>query len=139
MTSSLDNLCGPGKDLAREAPDEQEYAGLIDDGMRKLNDARNPELFLGSRFDLAYNAAFSLSLAALRRLGYRPVNKRFIVFQVLPHTLNLGPEVWRVLDNCHNLRSKSVYHGVVNIDERLVEDLIEACRKVAGKISALTL
>ena len=23
MTSPLDNLCGPGKDLAREAPDEQ--------------------------------------------------------------------------------------------------------------------
>ena len=107
--------------------------------MRKLNDSRNPDLFLGSRFDLAYNAAFSLSLAALRRLGYRPVNKRFIVFQVLPHTLKLGPEVWRVLDNCHNLRNKNVYHGVVNIDERLVEDLIEACRKVAGKISALTL
>ncbi len=139
MTSPLDNLCGPGMDLAREAPDEQEYAGLIEDGLKKLNDSRNPDLFLGSRFDLAYNAAFSLSLAALRRLGYRPVNKRFIVFQVLPHTLSLGPEVWRVLDNCHNLRNKNVYHGVVNIDDRLVEDLIDACLKVAGKITALSL
>ncbi len=43
------------------------------------------------------------------------------------------------LDNCHNLRNKNVYHGVVNIDERLVEDLIETWLKVAGKISALTL
>ena len=83
MTSPLDNLCGPGKNLAREAPDDQEYAGLIDDGLRKLNDSRNPDLFLGSRFDLAYNAAFSLSLAALRRLGYRPVNKRFMGQQTI--------------------------------------------------------
>ena len=34
MTSPLDNLSGPGKDLAREAPDEQEYADLIDDGLK---------------------------------------------------------------------------------------------------------
>jgi len=41
-----------------------------------------------------------LCLAALRRLGYRAEN-RYIVFQVLPHTLGLGPEVWRVLAKCH--------------------------------------
>ena len=35
-------------------------------------------------------------LAALRWLGYRPAN-RYIVFQVLPHTLGLGPEVTREL------------------------------------------
>src|SRR5262245_33974305 len=29
-----------------------------------------------------------------RHSGYRPAN-RYIVFQVLPHTLGLGPEVWR--------------------------------------------
>ena len=63
MTSPLDNLCSPGKDLAREVPDEREFAGLIDDGMRKLNDARNPELFLGSRFDLGYRPKTSLKPA----------------------------------------------------------------------------
>lgn len=40
-------------------------------------------------FDLADNAAHALCLAALRRHGSRGEN-RYIVFQVLPHTLPLG-------------------------------------------------
>ncbi len=48
-------------------------------------DAANTSLSLEGRFDLAYNAAHSLSLAALRWHGYRASN-RYIVFQVLPHT-----------------------------------------------------
>ena len=62
----------------------------------RLQDAAHTELSLEGRFDLAYNAAHALCLAALRWHGYRPVN-RYIVFQVLPQTLGLGPEVWRVL------------------------------------------
>ena len=139
MTSPLDNLCGPRKELAHEAPDEQEYAHLIEDGLRRLTDSKNPDLYFGSRFDLAYNASFSLSLAALRRLGYRPVdNKRYIVFQALTHTLKLGPEVWRILNKCHDIRNDNVYRGASDIDERLVEGLINACQKVADKISELT-
>ena len=63
--------------------------------LARLADAHNDALSLESRFDLAYNAAHALSLAALRRGGYR-ARHRYIVFQVLPHTLGLGPEVWRV-------------------------------------------
>jgi hypothetical protein len=91
---------------------------------------------LESRFDLAYNAAHALCLAALRWHGYRPAN-RYIVFQVLPHMLGLGPEVWRVLDKCHSVRNLGEYEGDLNIDERLVADLIAACRTVAGKLDSL--
>jgi hypothetical protein len=59
------------------------------------------------------------------------------VFQVLPHTLGLGPEVWRVLAKCHDVRNLGEYEGDLNIDERLVEDLIAACRLVAVKLDAL--
>jgi hypothetical protein len=65
---------------------------------------------LESRFDLAYNAAHALPLAALRRTGYRAAN-RHIVFQVFPHTLGVGPEVWRVLARCHELRNRGEYEG----------------------------
>ena len=91
---------------------------------------------LESRFDLAYSASHALSLAALRRLGYRPAN-RYIVFQVLPHTLHLGPEVWRILDKCHDLRNRGEYEGDLSIDERLVADLIEACKAVAAALNKL--
>ena len=43
-----------------------------------------------------------------------------IVFQVLPDTLGLGPEVWRVLSKCHDMRNRTEYEGVLDVDNRLV-------------------
>ncbi|MDZ4128671.1 MAG: hypothetical protein U1E02_31530 [Hydrogenophaga sp.] len=135
MTQALENLSGPGKALKAEAPDDNETAGLIRTGKARLADARNASLALESRFDLAYNAAHALCLAALRRKGYRASN-RYIVFQVLPHTLGLGPEVWRVLDLCHNKRNLGEYEGLMEVDERLVTDLITAAERVAKALNA---
>ena len=130
MSQPLDNLSGPGKPLKAEAPDAAETAGLLRTGLARLADSRNTSLALESRFDLAYNAAHALCLAALRGKGYRASN-RYIVFQVLPHTLGLGPEVWRVLDKCHNTRNLGEYEGLLDVDERLVADLITATQAVA--------
>ena len=134
MQQALDNLSGPGKPLKIEAPAALEIAGLLRTGVARLNDARNVTLALESRFDLAYNAAHALCLAALRKAGYRSAN-RYIVFQVLPHTLNLGPEVWRVLDKCHNARNLGEYEGLLDVDERLVKDLIGATQAVADALT----
>ena len=133
MADPLGNLCGPGKALRAEAPDAAEIAGLLRSGLARLNDAENASLSLESRFDLAYNAAHALCLAALRRKGYRSGN-RYIVFQVLPHTLGLGPEVWRVLDKCHNTRNLGEYEGLLDVDERLLSDLITATQSVADAL-----
>ena len=134
-TSPLDNLSGPGKSLKSEPPDTVELAGLVRTCMARLVDSRNTGLAVESRFDLAYNAAHALCLAALRAKGFRASN-RFIVFQVLPHTLGLGPEVWRVLDLCHNKRNLGEYEGLLEVDARLVTDLIEANQKVADALNA---
>lgn len=137
MTSPLENLCGPGKALRREAPDAKELAGLVHSGLARLADAQNPSVSLPGRFDVAYNAAHALCLAALRRLGYRATN-RYIVFQVLPHTLGLGPAVWGVLAKCHEVRNLAEYEGELNVDARLLADLVTACKAVAaalGKVS----
>ena len=133
MPNTLDNLCGPGKPLKAEPLDASEIAGLLRTGVARLLDARNATLALESRFDLAYNAAHALCLAALRRMGYRAGN-RYIVFQVLPHTLALGPEVWRVLDKCHNTRNLGEYEGLLDVDERLLSDLIAATQAVADAL-----
>lgn len=136
MTLELKNLCGPGRPLREEAPDELEFSGLKRSGLMRLQDATLDQLSLESRFDLAYNAAHALSLAALRWHGYRPIN-RYIVFQTLPHTLQLGPAVWRVLAKCHDVRNLGEYEGDLNVDERLVDDLIVACRVVAEGVEHL--
>lgn len=109
--------------------DEQEFNGLIRSGKTRLIDAQNASLSPESRFDLAYNAAHALCLAALRKQGYRAKN-RYIVFQVLPHTLGLGPQIWRVLAKCHDMRNLSEYEGDLNVDERIVNDLIQATNQV---------
>jgi len=105
-------------------------------GLTRLKDTSAPGLSLEGRFDLAYNAAHALCLAALRWHGYRSHN-RYMVFQALPHTLGLGPEVWRVLNKAHDLRNQSEYMGNFEVDERLVKDLIEATAKVAKKVQEL--
>ena len=136
MPSPLENLAGPGKPLTAEPSDARELAGLMRAGLARLKDAQIAANSLEGRFDLAYNAAHALSLAALRRFGYRAAN-RHIVFQVLPHTLGLGPEVWRVLNKCHQIRNLGEYEGDLDIDDLLVADLVNACRAVAEKLQAL--
>lgn len=136
MTSAFENLSGPNKPLRAEPPDEREFEGLIRSGHARLRDALNESLSIESRFDLAYNAAHAFCLAALRWHGYRSSN-RYVVFQLLPHTLDLGPAVWRVLDKCHNIRNLGEYEGDLNVDERIVTDLVAACQAVAERVDAL--
>ncbi|TCT11072.1 hypothetical protein [Paralcaligenes ureilyticus] len=136
MTSVFENLCGPGKPLRAEPPDKKEFEGLIRSGHARLRDALNATLSIESRFDLAYNAAHALCLAALRWHGYRSSN-RYVVFQLLPNTLNLGPEVWRVLAKCHHIRNLGEYEGDLNVDDRIVTDLLAASQIVADKVGTL--
>jgi len=136
VTSALENLCRPNKPLRKEPADAKEFAGLKRSGRKRLADAANTAISLEGRFDLAYNAAHALCLAALRRLGYRSAN-RYIVFQVLPHTLGLKAAIWGVLAKCHEVRNLGEYEGDLNVDDRLLADLITACKAVAAALEKL--
>ena len=136
MTSlNLENLVGAGQ-LKREPGDQLEFEGLVRSGRARLDDSKQKSLSIEGRFDLAYNAAHALSLAALRWHGYRPDN-RYVVFQCLSHTLGVGPEVWRVLAQCHSVRNTSEYEGFLDLTEQLVRDLIEAASKVLNSVEGL--
>lgn len=129
MTSAeLANLLRIGK-LKAEPPIEHEVDGLVRSGEERLNDSANLSLSLGGRFDLAYNAAHALSLAGLRLAGYRTDN-RYVVFQVLPHTLGIETGTWRVLADCHGRRNRAEYEGVLDADEDLVAALRDAATVV---------
>lgn len=95
---NLQNLVKTG-DLKEEAPAPDEIAGLIASGFARLEDSKNTNLTMESRFDLAYNAAHALSLAALRIAGYRSTS-RYIVFSEKTAQRTLGtdpipPWQWR--------------------------------------------
>lgn len=133
---NLRNLTGPGK-LKEESPSATELTGLVRSATARLRDAHNAALTLDSRFDLAYNAAHALSLAALRHHGFRSDN-RYLVFQCLPHTLNAGPEIWRVLDKCHRQRNLAEYEGFLEVDEALLEALLQAADWLQQQVSQLS-
>jgi hypothetical protein len=136
MTSTeLQNLVRTGL-LKPEPPDRAEFEGLVESGRTRLKDARNRDLALESRFDLAYNAAHALSLAALRWHGYRPA-KRYVVFQVLPHTIGLSHAMTRVLAKSHELRNSAEYEGFAPIGVTFLTDLLAAASEVASAVTAM--
>jgi hypothetical protein len=136
MTSiNLANLAKAGQ-LKAEPASQSEFNGLLRSGRARLIDARNASLAIESRFDLGYNASHALALAALRWHGYRSEN-RYLVFQALEHTTELGPEVWRVFAAAHQKRNLAEYEGYVDIEERLVIDLIEATKVLLAKVEAM--
>jgi hypothetical protein len=131
----LDNLVRAGK-LKVEPPMAAELEGLVRSGATRLADAERADLGLESRFDLAYNAAHALSLAALRARGYRS-ESRYLVFQTLPHTLGLPSDQWRVLDEAHRKRNLAEYEGAVDVDAALVAALIRVASEVQKRVRAL--
>lgn len=108
MTSAnLENLAKIGQ-LKREPPAHSEFDGLVKSARRRLKDANNPSNELESRFDLAYNAAHALALAALRWHGYRSES-----------------------------RNRFEYEGILDINERLLAELIDIAGQLLRKVEAL--
>lgn len=131
----LDNLVKIGK-LKAEPAVRAEFDGLVSSGKNRLADARNEDLFSDSRFDLAYNAAHALALAALRHKGYRSED-RITVFQALAHTLGMEAATWRVLLKAHNERNLAEYEGRTEIDDALLADLIRCATELEKAVTAL--
>lgn len=131
----LDNLVRIGQ-LHTEPAAPSELRGLVRSGIRRLDDAGHEALSLEGRFDLAYNAAHALALAALRHQGYRS-QSRYLVFQCLQHTINLPQEQWRVLDQAHRRRNLAEYEGEVDVDEQLVAALLRVSGEVASRVEKL--
>lgn len=131
----LDNLVKIGK-LKVEPPDETELNGMINSGRARLADAERDDLAFESRFDLAYNAAHSLSLAALRFHGYRS-ESRYLVFQALQQTISLDAAQWRVLDKAHAIRNRTEYEGSLEHDPKLLASMIKIAREIEKRVVAL--
>lgn len=131
----LDNLVRIGL-IKPEPPAKAELEGLLRSGRRRLADARRTELAPESRFDLAYNAAHALALAALRISGYRS-ESRYLVFQCLQHTIDLPDEQWRVLDQAHRKRNLAEYEGEIDVDKQLLEAVLRVASEVEERVARL--
>ena len=134
--ANLENLAKSGN-LKHEPANADEFTGLLRSARVRLQDAHNAGLSADSRFDLAYNAAHALSLAALRSHGFRSDN-RYLVFQLLPHTVGAPAEVWRVLDKCHRQRNLAEYEGHLELDDTLLDDLLRAADWLLNEVQQLS-
>ena len=135
-STELDNLVESGL-LKLEPGDQTEFSGLVNSGRKRLADAKKQGLSAESKFDLAYSAAHAFSLAAMRWHGYRPANKRYVVFQALGHTLGIKREDWRILDKCHGIRNSFEYDGSFDVDESLLNALIDAAGNAQSAVGKL--
>jgi hypothetical protein len=110
---NLENLARSGG-LKPEPPDRKECEGLLRSAIDRLKDAHNPALSFASRFDLSYNVAHALA------------DKRYLVFQCLVHTLDVGKAQVRLFALCHERRNLAEYEGYMGVDEALLADLLAA-------------
>ena len=133
--AELENLVRSGA-LQREPPSRSEIEGLLRSAAARLRDAARADNSDDSRFDLAYNAAHALALAALRWHGYRPLS-RYVVFHALVHTLGMSSATSRVLSKCHDRRNRIEYGGDPRIDETLLADLLRAAEELVVRLREL--
>lgn len=125
--ASLRNLADAGL-LKVEPTSAKELRGLLESAAQLLRDARNPQISEITRFSVAYQAAHSLGLAALRACDYRPsqgLGHRAIVFQALAHTVGAPSDLWVPLSKAHKKRNALEYDGLVIFSGGDVKELLE--------------
>jgi hypothetical protein len=124
------------RQLKAEPPARNEYLGMLAAARSRLKDSQNQDLDPDSRFDLAYGAAHRLALATLRREGYRSEN-RITVFQTLVHTLGTSAADVQIFLRAHNERNLAEYEGRMEIDEKLLADLIRRTKALEATVAKL--
>jgi hypothetical protein len=136
MSKELDNLVQIGK-LKQEPSSRSEYDGMLSAAKTRLRDAQNEDLDPDSQFDLAYGAAHRLAAATLRREGYRS-GDRITVFQTLVHTAGTDRADIQIFIRAHNERNLAEYEGRVEIDDRLLADLVRCTQKLEQDVAKLS-
>lgn len=132
----LENLVRE-KSLKRGAVAEEGISNLKSNGKACLEDAKRTELRAKSRFDLAYNAAYSLSLAALQLAGYRSNYNRYVVFKSLEYTLDISDENVRILADAHRIRNLAEYEGGAEFNEQIIEAIIRTAEEISARLESI--
>jgi len=132
---ALENLVKTGQ-LKAEPRNDAEIGRLLGMARTRFADARLAGASLEGRFISAYNAAHAAALAALRWHGYRS-DKRFMVFQCLPHTLDWPAMRWRVLDAAHQKRNLAEYEGTLEVEESGVAELCALTEELIADVARL--
>jgi len=134
---TLDSLVGRG--LEKAGSDSEELARYLERIRRKLQDSRQPNISLDSRFDVAFEALLQIALAALRANGYRTTSAaghQQLAIQSLPKSIGVSATDVRALDEFRKKRSAGLYLAEFEPSEAEVDALIVAVEQLLKQLLA---
>lgn len=134
---TLDNLVGRG--LEKAESDSEELARYLGRVRRKLEDSRQKNISLDSRFDVAFEALLQVALAALRANGYRTTSgagHQQLAIQALPKSIGVSAADVRALDEFRKKRSAGLYLAEFEPSEAEVDALIVAVERLHRQLLA---
>ena len=105
----------------------EEMAGFLALAERDIRDAQTKELSEDWRFNIAYNAALQLALAALAASGYRVGrggSHHHYAIQSLSHTLGVEPDILRLFDRFRKKRNIAEYDSVGMISGQEADEML---------------
>lgn len=107
----------------------KELINLLSLVNRDLRDAKNKEISLDWRFNIAYNAGLQLATAVLYSAGHRVgrgESKHYRVIQAIPLVMGEQYSIYRdFFDSCRKKRNISEYDTVGTVSEKEVKELLE--------------
>lgn len=123
--------------LVEHETNAEEIANLLSVVDRDLHDTRAHGLSVDWKFNIAYNAALQLAVAALAAAGYRvarggPHHHR--VIQSLAHTVGAGEDTVRLLDRFRKKRNIAEYDSAGTISEREAAEVFDLAHSLRRQV-----
>jgi hypothetical protein len=114
--------------LREERAAPLEVQGLLSSAKDYLADARRQTNSQATRFNVAYEAAHAIALAAMRALDLRPAQgpgHRAVVFNALNSTTGATAAVFVPLMKANDKRNKLTYDGLTTFSAAELAELID--------------
>jgi hypothetical protein len=118
--------------IRRHETAPQEIQSLLAVSDRDIVQSQTPGLGPEWRFDIAYNAAVQLAVAALAASGFRAErqNKHQRSIECLAFTVGLDRKDVDLLDRCRRKRHTAVYEQVGTVSDQEAEELLAFSRRL---------
>lgn len=134
---SLEDLLNEGR-LSPHKTSKNELDQLLAVFERDMADAQSGSISIDRRFATAYNAALTLSVAALAASGYRATGEgqHYWTIQSLSFTLQLDADTVKKFNRFRRKRNITDYERIGNVSEKEVSEIIELAKNLRTSLEA---
>ena len=135
MKVSLEDWLSEGR-LRQHKTSKNEIKQLLAVFARDMADAQSNAISADRRFATAYNAALTVSVAALAASGFRAAGEghHYWIIQSLAFTLQLDAGTIEEFNRFRRKRNTIDYERTGAVSEREVLEMLELARNIRGKL-----